>query len=430
AYQDRFALAIVYNPVAWSGDVAPVRAVLPQTKDLLHYDKLNAPLRPRSLVDNTTPGYLAHEWTHWWHYELIRYSKEWTSTPHYRIVDGKPVRDELLDGPEFERAKRLALMYETTSVSQRDQWLSDIRANNFDEDWYSRALPGIRTTYGSTSAREMIAEAGTALFHPDESAADVLLNKTLRNIVSSLFMFGDASDSDWKNGRPWDAIRARDEALSSGVISQASRTAFQERMDAARNEVRDRINSRLSSGDDGDAPSFRPPRSPQRVLFEDTIISATELQAELYEDIQIVPRVLPDGTRSDDMADDVAAKIMVAKHVAARVKWSPDDFRRAFMPLLGIDESVVDVTKVLTEFPNLAYILNESALTNPVHIDHAYGQIVPEWMYKAQEWQIEARQLLQDDLTSQLSDIGEEMLPTEFYAALKSLDEIARGYGF
>lgn len=111
----------------------------------------------------------------------------------------------------------------------------------FDETWKNLPFPSTATEYGNVNLQEALAEGGVAVLHADRTVQKRFITKKLRDDV--LAFLGLTDDE-----APWATIAERDRAVSSSSIRPPLRNATRERLNIARNQVRDIINMRLSSG--------------------------------------------------------------------------------------------------------------------------------------------------------------------------------------
>ena len=119
----------------------------------------------------------------------------------------------------------------------------DPNGAGFDERWLNLTAASTAHSYGNTNLVEALAEGCVAVLHQDPTVQERWITKKLRDDARAFLGLLDGE-------APWKEIEERDRAIRSTSIGANLRTAARDRLDVARDQVRNIINMRFSSGAD------------------------------------------------------------------------------------------------------------------------------------------------------------------------------------
>jgi len=156
-------------------------------------------------IDDSIAGDIMHEWGHWLHFRAIR-DYEGRTKPTQRAYYGSGIKNDSLYIAGLDVAQ------EYNSIQPNLQ-LIKLHEDGVSIDTDDKA-PRTITSYAHVNLAEMMAEAITAILHPNKELSSSTLNAKLKKDAEILL------GGDGLNFRPWETHAAKEVAIFKKQISR------------------------------------------------------------------------------------------------------------------------------------------------------------------------------------------------------------------
>jgi len=314
-------------------------------------------------IDDSIAGDIMHEWGHWLHFRAIR-DYEGRTKPTQRAYYGSGIKNDSLYIAGLDVAQ------EYNSIQPNLQ-LIKLHEDGVPIDTDDKA-PRTITSYAHVNLAEMMAEAITAILHPNKELSSSTLNAKLKKDAEILL------GGDGLNFRPWETHAAKEVAIFKKQISSMTKKERRNRLSSGKADIFGLENVKKNY------PRFE--RPPTQSEYRKGVSPKPEiLQREIMKDrIDLVNSKITDLSFTDK-----SGKTQVIFGSGGRRNYDAEDFH---MPLLIADALNFDMSEIEDIFP----IFGETAPTLPKEkflINAQYAPLLKDIKHVNKDGELDSRKL-------------------------------------